>query len=83
MFKKNATTIIRRRSARGAARLICGRIRTEAREQGQTFGEFRRKTGLNTRASVRLWLGLNPPAWAIECSRGALGLTVEQVWKVR
>lgn len=77
------TTQATRRNAAAATRTICSRIKTEARTQGLTFGGLRKKTGLNPRAVLRVWLGHDPSIWAIERSREVLGLTIEQVWKVR
>lgn len=83
MLSTNVTTRDRRRDARSAARTIATRLRTEARRQGMGVIRYRRRTGLDHPAILRIWFGINPSAWSIERCREALGLSIEQVWKVR
>lgn len=77
------TTQVTRRNAAEATRTICERLKTEARIQGLTFGALRKKSGLNPRAVLRVWLSRDPSIWAVERCREVLGLSIEQVWKVR
>jgi len=83
MLSQNRTIRHRRNAARTATRTISARIRNEARAQGQTIAGLREATGLDARAVLRIWFGIDPSAWAIERCREVLGLSIEQVWKVR
>jgi hypothetical protein len=77
------TTKATRRDAHTAMRTICAHLKIASRAQGLTFGALRKKTGLNPREVLKVWLGLNPTPQTVEHCRTALGLSIDQVWGAR
>ncbi|PZF63334.1 hypothetical protein DEI81_07970 [Curtobacterium sp. MCBD17_013] len=67
-------------TAKQQIRAVSRNIRREARKQGFSPRRFRQATGIPFAGFVRLWIGVDFPAWTVLRATATLGVSTETIW---